>query len=253
MRRPSLPNALRDPRGVLRSPWAGAVLCLALIVGGALVWFRPFLTSPRPPFSEVPAPPPLNVISQFPVSPRQPACMSSVGIESDSRLVQFELHPTAPTASTPAVQVALSSPGYRASATVARGFPGGVTTVPVTPPPRAAIVTVCFSTHGHGTALLGGSTEGRTTTRSQLTLAGRPVPGQITLAFYEAGSKSLLDRLGTIFSRAANMTGQIVPAWLVWALALTIALGLPGGLCRALLGALREDVGALHEDEAGSR
>lgn len=253
MRRPSFPNPLHDPRGVLRSPWWGAVLCLVLILAGALIWFRPFLTSQRPPFSEVPAPPPLTAISQFPTSAGRPACMGSVGVESGSRLIQFELHAATPTASTPAVEVALSAPGYRANATVARGFPGGVVTIPVRPPPRATIATACFSISEHGEALLGGSTEGRTTTRSQLTLAGRPVPGQITLAFFEARPRSLFDRLGTIFSRASNMTGQIVPAWLVWVLALAIALGVPAGLCTALLGALREDSGVLREDEGRSR
>jgi hypothetical protein len=232
---------LRRAGDALGRPWAAAALCLVLILAGALIWFRPFLTEQRGVVAAVPSPPPLTAISDFPVSRGKPACMAALGLEKGSQLVQFNVRPEQPGGPTPVVTLVLSAPGYSATAATQPGFPGGETALSIPQPSRSVIATACFSVRGRGTALIAGSTEGRTATRSSVTLAGKPTPGQITLAFLQTHPRALLDRLGTIFSHASNLTGRLVPTWLVWILALLTIFGVPAGICAALLTALRED------------
>ena len=73
------------------------VLMLLLIVAGALIWYRPFLTRSTQPISEIPAPSALFVLSEFPVPPHQQACMKSVTVTPDSNLATFQLRPAKPT------------------------------------------------------------------------------------------------------------------------------------------------------------
>jgi hypothetical protein len=213
-----------------------------LILAGALIWYRPYLTKPAPTISEVPAPSALFAVSEFPVSPGKQACMNSVAITPTSRVAAFLLRPARQTpAGGPPVELVLSAPGYRATLHVPGGYPGGSVALPIAPPSRAELGTACFVNRGKRTVLLDGTTEPRTVSRSHVVLDGHATAGDVALTFYESGSHSLLGHLGEMFDHASNLTDRLIPVWLIWLLAVLVAFGVPAGIIAAFYLSLRED------------
>jgi hypothetical protein len=223
-------------------PILAAALIAALVLAGALIWFRPYLTHKQQPVAEVPAPAALFAVSEFSVPPRGQACMSSVTMVPAVRVAEFHLRPSKPTPrGGPPVDLVLSAPGYRAVLSVPGGYPGGSVALPIAPPRRAEIGTACFINRGATTVLLDGTTEPRTVSRSGVQIDGRSVVGDIALTFLEGRPSSLLDRLGEVFSHASNLTDRLVPVWLIWMLALLVAFGVPIATITAFWRSLRED------------
>jgi hypothetical protein len=222
-----------------------AALMLALMLAGALGWVIPYLRAPRPVVAGVPAPPPLFTASAFTLAAHEQACMSDVTVESNSRLAEFELRPARPgPAGGPPVRLVLRAHDYQASVNVPGGYPGGAATLPITPgpPARTVIASACFTNLGHAPVNLQGSTEPRTIAHSSTRVGGRAVAGDITLTFYDSPERSLLRHLGEVFSHASNLTEGLVPVWLIWAIVLLVAFGVPGGIAAAFYIALRGEV-----------
>jgi hypothetical protein len=220
---------------------AGALVAV-LILAGALIWFRPFLTSKHQQIAEVPAPAALAVVSEFPVPPHGEACMSSVTVVPAGRIAEFKLRPAKPTPrGGPPVELVLSAPGYRATLSVPGGYPGGGVTLPIAPPKRAEIGKACFLNRGTTTVLLDGSTESRTVSRSPVEIDSRPVVGDIELTFLKSRPSSLLKSLGVLFGHASNLTEGLIPVWLIWTLTVLVAFGVPTAIVTAFWHALRED------------
>lgn len=224
---------------------AAALLGLALVVAGAAIWFVPYLTRQRQQIAETAAPPPLFVLGEFPVQPHQSACLESVTLTAKGDLAQFGLRPATTTPrGGPPVEVVLSAPGYGARAHVPGGYPGGGVALPIAPPPRDELGTVCFINRGDSALLLAGSKEARTISRSQLLIAGEPVAGDVALAFLRSRPRSLLEGLGEVFGHASNLTDRLIPVWLIWILAVLVAFGVPVATLAALYAALRDDEAA---------
>ncbi|HLH13331.1 MAG TPA: hypothetical protein VKV16_00965 [Solirubrobacteraceae bacterium] len=211
---------------------------------GALAWFRPYLTSKQTFVAGVAAPPPLEVPGQVALAPGERGCMSSISVEPDSRRAQFEVLGPASKHGGPPVELVLSASGYRSVGELAGGYPPGPVTVSVTPPPRALIAQVCFVDRGRQALSLAASGEARTLTRSATTVGGVPVVADISLTFYEGRPSSLLERLGTVFGRASNLTDHLIPVWLIWIVAVLTAFGVPFGIAAALYLAMRADEAA---------
>ena len=229
------------------SPVTAAALAALLVLIGALLWFRPYLNRTTPqPVANVPTPSALFALSEFAVPPRQTACMQAVAVEPDSRLASFQLRPATPsTRGGPPVELVLSAPGYRGVVQVPGGYPGGGVALPLGPPAHSVLASACFVNRGRSTVLLDGTTEPRTVARSPTAINGRPVVGDIALTFLNSHSSSLLDRLGEVFGHVSNLTDRLLPIWLIWVLALLIALGVPTAGLAAFYLALREDERAL--------
>jgi len=182
------------------------------------------------------------VLNEFSVPPRQQACMESVAVEPSSDIAEFQLWPTkAGPRGGPPVELVLSASGYRGVVHVPGGYPGGAVTLPFTPPAHTLIVTACFINRGRSTVLLTGTSEPRTVARSATRIDGRSVVGDIALTFLENRERSLLDQLGEVFGHASVLTDHLLPVWLIWLLAVLVALGVPVGAVAAFYLALRED------------
>jgi len=220
------------------------VLMVLLIVIGGLIFWRPFLTRSSQQVTEVPAPPALFVLAEFPVAPNQQACENSVTVTSDTRFATFQLRPAKPSREGgPPVGFVLSGQGYRATAVVPGGYPGGSVTLRITPPRHTLIGTACFVNLGTKPVLLDGTTEGRTIARPALEIAGRPVTGDVALSFQGLRSESLPEELGVLFDHASNLTDGLVPVWLIWLIAPLVAFGVPIALILAYYSAMLEDFG----------
>jgi hypothetical protein len=213
-----------------------------LIAIGAAVWFVPFLERRTQPLASVPGPAALFSATSFELRAHERACMGSVTLEPHGTLVAFQLRPAAPTPrGGPPMELVLDAPGYRYALKVPGGYPGGGVLLPISPPPRSEIGQACFVNRGASALLLGGTSEDRTISRSPTTIGGRPVRGDVALAFYDSRSRSLIDRLGEAFTHASRLTDGLIPVWLVWALALLVPLAVPTAVVASFYLALRED------------
>lgn len=238
---PSRGPAARSGRRIPSLPVLCAGLAGILILAGALVWFRPFLTGERPAVAEVPTPPALFAVTPFVVPAHGSACMGTVTITPQSQVAEFGLRPGKPTpAGGPPVELVLSAPGYRSVLAVPGGYPGGSVALPITPPKRAEIGTACFIDEGRSAVILPGTTEARTVSRSGTRINGASVPGDVALSFVQRRQRALVDRLGEVFSHASNLTDHLLPVWLIWIIVLLVAFGVPTAIVLAFYVALRE-------------
>jgi hypothetical protein len=217
-------------------------LACVLVVASVLVWFVPYLTRKQPWPAGVPDPPALFAVTEFPVPPGGRACVGEVTIDARSRLAQIELRPKPPVKLGPPVEVVLSGGGYRGVVHVPGGYPGGSAALPIEPAPlRSVIGSACFVNRGRHTVLLDGTAETRTLSRSNTEIQGHPVPGDIALTLLDNRPRSLLSSLGEVFGHASNLTDRLVPVWLIWVLAVLVALAVPLCALLAFYLALRED------------
>jgi hypothetical protein len=218
------------------------VLAAAAILLGALLWFRPYVTKKQVSVSSVPAPNALTATTSYQLAPGEQACMTAVAVEPNSLAAQFELHPATPSPKGgPPVALVLSAPGYRSVSQLAGGYPGGLATLPVTPPKHSLLATACFVDHGDTDVVLLGSAEARTISRSGTSVGGVSVVGDVALTLFDTHPSSLLAQAGTIFGHASNLTDHLIPVWLIWILAVLVLFGVPAGILAAFYTALRED------------
>jgi hypothetical protein len=223
-------------------PLLASVLSATVILLGALAWFRPHLTIKRLPVAGVPAPAALSAVSQFAVPSKGRACMNAVTVSTKSEVAAFQFQTTSPVSSlSPTVELVLVARGYQAVATLAGVRPKIPVRLPISPPKHTVIATACFVNRSHTPVLFDGTTEPRTISRSETLVNGRPIVGDIALAFYERRSLSPLERLGTIFEHASNLTDGLLPAWLIWVVAVLVCFGVPCAVVLAFYLAIRED------------
>jgi hypothetical protein len=228
----------------------------ALLLAGALIWYRPWLTASTQPVAEVPEPPALFATTQFRLIAHQRACMNSVTVTPQSQLVQFQLFPASAAASGgPPIDLTLDAPGYHTKVAVGGGYPGGSASLPFSPPTQPLIATACFHDLGSTPVLLVGTSEQRTSSRSHLTLNGRAVPGDIALQFLQSQRRDMLQLPGQLVRHASNLTGGLLPPALIWLVAILTAFGVPIAVIMAFRAALREEdlAGATDGAPTGSR
>jgi hypothetical protein len=219
-----------------------AGLAAVLILAGALIWYRPYMTAKRQVVAEVPEPAALFGVTPFVVPGHGQACMNAVTITPQSEIVRFGLRPVGPAPhGGPPIQLVLSAPGYHYVLHVPGGYPGGSVALPISPPHTAVVGTACFVNTGSGGVVLPGTVEPRTISRSSPTLVdGREAVGDIALSFVESRRQALGDRVGEIFAHASNLTDQLLPTWLIWLFVVLVAFGVPAAIVSAIYVALRE-------------
>jgi hypothetical protein len=213
-----------------------------LVLAGVLIGFVPYLTVGRQAVTAVPAPPALRKVSPVALAPGQQACMSSIAIPQQSRLARFRVSPSSG-AGAP-LELILRGSGYEARTRRTSGYAAGGVTLPIPAPQHDIVGTACFVNRGTQTAVLAGTSEPRTTSRSATRLDGRLIGGDIALELLDNRRPSLLDRTADVFDRASNLTDHLVPAWLIWLLVVLVALGVPTCTMAAVYLALREDEAA---------
>jgi hypothetical protein len=200
-----------------------------LMLIGALLWYRPAMTSRSDPVAEVPNPTAVFSAARYTLPPEGRACMPNVAVTPDSRQVVFSLFPIKRTRhGGPPVEFVLRGSGYRTATRLHGGYPGGSATLPITPPSHSLLVTACFINVGHRPVSMVGTDEARTISRSiPLTLDGTQQPGDIAFTFLTGRSEDSLDLLGTIAVHASNLTDGLLSPLLVWIIGVLTAFGVP--------------------------
>jgi hypothetical protein len=233
-----MPSLRRLPRTSVLA----LTLAVVLVVACVLVWFVPYLTRKEQWPAGVPDPPALLSVTEFAVPPGGQACVGDVTIDARSRLAQIALRPKPPVKLGPPVEIVLSGGGYEGKVHVPDGYGGGIAALPIEPAPtRTVIGTACFFNRGHHTVLLDGTSETRTLSRSPTELQGKVAPGDIALTLLDNRPRSLFSQLGEVFGHASNLTDRLVPVWLIWVLAVIVAVAVPVCALGAFYLALRED------------
>jgi hypothetical protein len=231
-----------DRLRAISSPLRATALAAVLMLIGALVWFLPYVTRKQTWPAGVPDPPALFMVTEFALKPHGEACLSDVTIDADTRLAQIELRPKPPDKLGPPVDLVLTAGSYRGVMHVPGNYGGGIASLPVEPPPTTNLLgTACFVDVGSKPVLLDGTDETRTLSRSTTTVEGHPQPGDIALTFIDNRPHALLRKLGETFEHASNLTDRLVPVWLIWILAVLVAIGVPLGVLGAFYRALIED------------
>jgi hypothetical protein len=239
-----MPDA-RTHRPTRTTATLAAIVAAAVALLGALLLFGSYLLHKEKPVLGTPGPRAAFMASEFSIPAHQRACMSGVTIGPHMRVAQFEVR-EAPGSSqgSPPIDVLLSGPGYEELAHAQSEQPEGPVEVPIEPPPRSLIGSVCLINRGTRTAVLVGSTESRSRSRAALTIAGKPVSGDIALTFLSGRPRTRLSRLAEVFDHASNLTDNLVPAWLIWIVAISALLGVPVATVVVIRRALLEDEAA---------
>jgi hypothetical protein len=133
------------------------------------------------------------------------------------------------------IGVRLTGPGYSSARTLDGYTPGGgLVGVPIARPGRTLPATLCLTNPGSRAFALGSSTERRTRSRTVTEVAGRPVPNDPTIQLVRREPRSFASLLPTLMERAATFKPGFAGAWLFWALAALVIVGLPAGAMYAL-------------------
>lgn len=220
---------------------AAAVAVLVILIG-VLAWYWPAVTASGEPIAEVPAPGPLFSLAQFTVPAHGRACMESVTVTPSSQLIAFTVFPVGKGKDGgPPLELSLDAPGYHTHTTLSGGYSGGAAQLPITPPPRPLIATVCFHNRGSRPAALTGSAEARTIARTPLTINGAPRAGDVSITLYQREPRDALQLLGQLAAHASNLTDGLIPPALVWILGLLCVLGVPTATVLALHASLSSE------------
>ena len=222
-----------------------ALVAVVVILVGAAIGFVPFLLKQqhwRASVADATATKAKLSTSAFALAPHQRACMDAVAVTPKSALVRYQLASAAAAQHEgPPLEMLLIAPGYRALVALPVGGYGRYVAFPIKPPRRSVIAAACLTNSGKVPVAVEGTTALRTTSRSLLTIDGKPVMGNLTLLLLEKHPQSRLANLNDLVEHASNLTDQLVPVWLVWLLAACLVVGMPVGIVVAFQRAVRDD------------
>src|SRR4051794_8489477 len=196
-----------------------------LLVGAVLLW-RPFVTREHEAISATPTPIALYEPVPVPLRPGATACLDGVTFERDSEVVGFAARGAGP------LVITAAAPGYRARA-VARP---PLARAPLTPPRDAVTARLCVRNAGRGAVVLPGTTDAGSTAPPTATIDGRPIAPDIAMTLYRRRPSSYLARAGDIVRHAAAFAWS--PA-LLWLLGVLVVLGVPAAVAYGLALSLR--------------
>jgi len=204
----------------------------------AAALFVRFVVEERELVSAVPSPRPMFSISLIDVAPGEALCMSGVTIPADARQLRVQVGTFG--RSGPALSVTLRGADYTERLRVPAGYPdSAVISAAMRPPATPRLGEVCVRHRGAARIALVGSTEPRTVSRPETRVGGKLVDADTYLAFYAAGSASVLERAGVIVGRMSTFRPGLVGPWLLWPLLVVVVLGVPAGVLWAALRGVR--------------
>jgi hypothetical protein len=210
-------------------------VALVVVFAGAVHWLVPHLTAQRPVVTSTPSLQGQWSLNEVKVRSGQRACIAPLPLDPGVREVQMLVHGHG---SAPApIAIELSGPGYTGRARFDNYIVSAATPVQAQfdrPPSGSTDGTMCLRNLGRHSIGLVGTSEPESLSLPATTVDGRPA-GEIdpAITFLSGEHRSTLQRASTIFDRAAGFTG-VVPAVLMWPLALLVFLGIPLGAVAAL-------------------
>ncbi|HMJ03843.1 MAG TPA: hypothetical protein VK506_12935 [Conexibacter sp.] len=218
-----------------------AAVCAAAIVLGAVGALLPALLEDDVGTSSTPVRRDL-VAHDVTLAPDQRVCVANVALDRDSAVARLRVRRVPAAGAT--LRVVATGPGHRAAGIVVLGAQGAsaegaAVDVPLAPPPRSLVGTLCMRHEGGGTVELVGTDHPRATVRSSASLDGVPLRQAPSVSLLQARERSTLARTSELVDRAAALSP--FGPWLFWALIPLLLLGLPALVVTALWRAMAAD------------
>jgi hypothetical protein len=213
---------------------AGAVL--AVFAVGAIAYFVPSLTLKRVVVTSTPSLDGLTLRAAVNVPRHRTACIRPVPLDPGARFVHMLV--SVKGGRTWPLDLTLRGGDFVAHGRFA-GYPPNTQTPVVArldrAPSQAQRGELCVRNTGRRTVSLVGTNEPALVSLPTTYLGGTPVVDvDPAIAFTTGQERSIVQRRTTIVDHTAAFTG-VMPAWLIWPLALLFVLGLPAGVAWALL------------------
>ncbi|MEA2393148.1 MAG: hypothetical protein QOJ82_1039 [Solirubrobacteraceae bacterium] len=205
---------------------ATAVLVALLAIGAAAAWL-PFLQRERPVATATPSLGPLASRADVRLPGGSRLCVTPVPF--DPRAARAQIAVQTGGRAVPLV-IDASGPDYRSRATVDTPATAQLTPVSASlrPAPRALVGTLCVRNRARAPISILATNEPRSLVLAQASVDGKAVTDRdIALTLLEARPHSLLSRAGEVLGRASELTGGLLPVWLLWPLTLLLAIGAP--------------------------
>ena len=212
-----------------RGPLLAAAAVALAILWGAGDSLRPFATLDRDVVQSTPGLGALDSRYTATLNAGDEACIEPVTLTPESQVARMRvLAPDGRPA--PPVEITATAGSYRSSGR-AQGYPTGadqLVTVELDPPDRKVRGRVCVSNAGRGKVDIVGAQDVRSQVPAKLTLNGTEEQGKdLELTLLEAERTSIAERPGELIAHARDLAPDYAPTWLLWILAVLVALGLP--------------------------
>jgi hypothetical protein len=216
-----------------RAALFGGLLVLAL---GFAVLVVPFLVRDRAMLATTPQPPAPTALALVELRSGQRACLDKAVMDERSDRAQITVGTYGRTASP--LELTISGPGVHEAARIPPSYRDNSTlTIPVQPPDKAVVTTICVRNAGdRKLALYGGADR---TSRSTTRVDGKPIPANFTVLFAEARRHTLLERLPLAVERMQAFRPDA--PWLAWLVAVLFVIGMPLAVVWAFAGAAQAD------------
>jgi hypothetical protein len=221
-------------------PRLAALLGVAVVLLGALHWWKPFVTQQRLIVTSTPSPGAISAAADVPLDAGSRVCVSPAPIDRATARAEFTL--SAPRAGRARLAVEAKAPGYgaRQSLDVDLGPQPKTILAPIVSPPRDVVGSICLHNSGRSRIAVTGTDNPVWIGLARTTVDGRELTGRaVAVNLVEARPRSILDRLGTIMRRAADFTGGAMPFWLAWLLTVMLVIGTPLAIFATYWAALR--------------
>ncbi len=215
-----------------------ALLGAVVVIGGiGLRWELPWLTRDGGVRVATPVPPQGFGLSTVALQRGKPVCIQDVLLPSATQVVS--VGGSVPTGKPgPSVDVTIAAPGYRHTATVARGWPQGLQ-VTIPSPPRDVLASICLESRSKIPAVL--NANGGTVVRAFTTVDGQRGGPVVSVDLLRSEPASRLSRLGLMLDRAAEFTWRPLSGGLARVLVALVLLLVPVGAVGALLWTMELD------------
>jgi hypothetical protein len=219
--------------------FVGGVAFAAVVGALAILWWIPWLTQPRDLIVSTPSPPGLFGATTVAVKHPQQLCWSNVPLDHTAQVLG--VFPATAGAQAPPLRFRLTAPGYALTATTPSGYGDRqLLRVPLNQPPPDAVGRVCVEPL-RGALQFIGTNEVRTRSRPDITVGGKAVDADVVLYFYRRSTASVGGYIGKIAAHAQVVAAPFFGRWLLIALLVLTAAGVPVALGFAIMRALREN------------
>jgi hypothetical protein len=209
-----------------------ALLGAVVVIGGiGLRWELPWLTRDGGVRVATPVPPQGYGLSTVALARHKPVCIQDVLLASETQVVS--LGGSVPTGKPgPSIDVTIVAPGYRHTATIARGWPQGLR-ITIPSPPHDVLASICLETGSKIPAVL--NANAGTVVRAYMTVDGQRGGPVVAVDLLRSAPASRLSRLGTMLDRAADFTWRPLSGGFARVLVALVLLLVPVGAVGALL------------------
>ena len=207
------------------------VVFLAVFAFGAVAYWGPWWSDERPVITANPTLESIGPRSIVTIPAGGRACIDPVPFGPTAERVQVIVNVMRKPGDAPPLRVEARAPGYSATGGVS-SYTANVddarVEAAIPPAPRNVEGTLCLVPEGGKPIRLAGTKDRNGQTPAVTTVNGRDLGQEdITVTLLEAKTRPVSDHFGSMLRRMSGMTDGLAPVWLLWPLALLVAVGLP--------------------------